>query len=349
MNINEIILSQFKLPIEYINNSTLESFILSDLELTGEKNIYKHIFKDNNIYSHLLVNKWSSFFTTNTDYLTDFQKLIKYHKTESIVNYKFYNMWVEFKQQTAFKEKYDFIEWNHLDFCNRSPQFMQCISIYNLASPVFNLSIPILFMIFPFIILKFIHKIPITLSSYTNILLKQFKNHAFGKLITEFTSGGNWDKKIYSLLAVAFYIFTIYQNILSCIKFHKNIHRIKKFLYQLKHHCAVCINTIDNSIYTIKKLSSFSEFYDTLKERKQKLQHLMNEFDYIKTADFSFYKIGNVGKLMAHLYSLFYDEDINETICYSFGVLGFIDNINSIKENVVNKKINKCYFRKKIN
>ena len=63
-------------------------------------------------------------------------------------------------------------------------------------SPIINLLIPIIVLFLPFFILKFM-KLPISFSTYKNILLKQLKNHIIGKMFTEFNSV-KMDKKIYN-------------------------------------------------------------------------------------------------------------------------------------------------------
>ena len=223
MDLSENICAQFKLPIQYVSHKQLDETLLEDLELKGPHNIIRMILDSKTAYGTLLYDIWSSHYTTNIAYLKDFQKLMKQYKPVHLESYNYMKTWNTFKKQNAFKEKYSFLKWQHLDICNRSSQFMQFMSIYNLSSPILNLCIPFFFLLFPFVLIKFIHKVPITFSMYKKILLQQLKQNVFGQFIQEFSTNGNWDKKMYTVLGVGFYFFSIYQNVLSCIQFYNNI------------------------------------------------------------------------------------------------------------------------------
>jgi len=344
---NKNILSQFKLPIEYVQNSKLNDDIVNDIELGGENSLYKFMFNNQTELGNIITNKWNLYYTTNTHFLADFQILMKKYKHTELTDYNYYKHWNEFKNQTAFKEKYSFIEWEHLEFCNKSPQFLQLLTIYNLTSPIISLIIPIVFLIMPFIIIKFVMKAPITFDIYKTLLYKQFRNHAFGKLIKEFSSRENWDKKIYALAIGAFYIFSLYQNVLSCYKFYKNIYRIQKFLYLTKQHICYSLNNIDNFLGYIEKLGSFKGFIQDLIERKQKLLQIKELIQHIHNEEFNIKNIHNIGTYMSNFYTIFNDEEITNTIEYSFGILGFLDNLNGLKKHITERRINKCSFGKK--
>ena len=195
MDISQNIYTQFKLPIQYIHHIKIENNLLQDIEMKGDNNMISTLMGSTSPYGHLLWDMWSSQYTTNVDFLKEFQKLMKKYKSIQLEPYDYMKTWTQFKQQTAFKEKYAFLEWQHLDICNRSSQCMQLMSCYNLASPVLNLCIPFFFLLFPFVLMKCIHKIPITFSAYKVLLFKQLKHNVFGKFIQEFSTRGNWDKK----------------------------------------------------------------------------------------------------------------------------------------------------------
>ena len=156
------------------------------------------------------------------------QTILKNPTQYPILHTNFMEKWVSFVNEPSFKEKYAYVEWEHLEFCNKSSECMQIISVYNLMSPVISLLIPIIFLIFPFVILKFVNKVPITFHAYKEILYEHMKNNIVGQFIHAFSHKGNYDKKCYVVMGLAFYVFTIYQNILTCLKFYNNVSRIKK-------------------------------------------------------------------------------------------------------------------------
>ena len=107
---------------------------------------------------------------------------------------------------------------------NKSEQFLQFMSIYNLASPIISLLLPIIILIIPFFIIKF-KGLNLTISEYIEILKTIISNHAIGKLFTKFNDV-DINQKIYMLVSAGFYVFSIYQNITVCLRFNKNMKKI---------------------------------------------------------------------------------------------------------------------------
>ena len=356
MTLQENIYNEFRLPIEYVNYSILPTTLLDDLEMrqtVEQDNIYNFILLDpshNNVETpSVLVNKWSSFYTTDISFLQDFQTFvldydIETYPDETITQGSFYNTWESFKNQTSFKQKYYFVEWEHLDFCNRNPQIMQFMSFYNLISPVLSLLVPVLFLIFPFIILKFVQKIPITLERYIAELKKQFAHHSIGKIISGLTDTSNLNSKMMAVIGLMFYVFTIYQNVLVCFKFYKNLYSIKETMYKLKQHCCKTVNIIDNISSRIEALPSFSKFNAELLQRKYDLSLLVSKCDYIHDYTFSIRELFNVGNYMADLYNVFYSHDIHNTICYSMGLQEFHSQMKILHRNLRGKSISSCSY-----
>ena len=69
-------ISDFKLPIEYVEHSVVNDIIKVDLELNSPC-VYREILKE---YS-MLTDKWSSYYTTDKSFLLDTQAHIKCFKT----------------------------------------------------------------------------------------------------------------------------------------------------------------------------------------------------------------------------------------------------------------------------
>ena len=107
-----------------------------------------------------MLQQWSKYYTTNINYLKDSQKLIKSYspiKGNALAPDKckqVFDTWKEIKNDIDFKEKYQYIEWKHLEFLNKSPMFLEMLSLYTLTSPVLSLLSPVLLLIVPFFILK---------------------------------------------------------------------------------------------------------------------------------------------------------------------------------------------------
>ena len=336
----------FKLPIEYIEHKRIHQHILDDLELTGGKdNIIKNIYDSSN---NFLNDKLTMFYTDKLKYLKDQQKFFKMKDCKlPLLRTRFIDKWKSFVNETSFKEKYSFVEWEHLEFCNHSSQCMQIISVYNLMSPVISLLVPIIFLLFPFFLLKCIQKVPITFAAYKNILIEHMKFNVLGQVVQQFSYAGNYDKKIYVLMGLAFYIFTIYQNILLCLKFYNNVKRIKEMLYDTKQHISHYINICDMVKQQTSKLKTFDLFNVESNRHREKLMSLYENLDFIRSPEFSFGDVNSFGSLLSCFYTLYNSPDYNESLSYSFGFLEYAHFIESMREHINSKKINLCKFSKK--
>jgi subfamily B ATP-binding cassette protein MsbA len=63
------------------------------------------------------------------------------------------NAWNEIKSETGFCEKYLYVDWDFAKFLNNNPLFLQLMSIYNVASPMLSLCLPIFVLIVPFFVM----------------------------------------------------------------------------------------------------------------------------------------------------------------------------------------------------
>ena len=157
--------------------------------------MYHFLFNTNkdDTFSKKAIEQVSEYYTTDTDFLKDSQELIKTYNplTESnIVPFsqtkkKISEIWTEIKEDSGFKDRYYYVDWKIAEFLNKSEQFLQFMSIYNLASPIISLLLPIIILIIPFFIIKF-KGLNLTISEYIEILKTIISNHAIGKLFTKF-------------------------------------------------------------------------------------------------------------------------------------------------------------------
>ena len=122
-----------------------------------------------------------------------------------------FKIWVDLKSEKEFREKYYYIEWDKFSFLNDNEMFLQILSMYNLASPVMALLVPVFMSISPFIVIK-MRGIDITLSNYYTVFKDVAKNHAIGKLFTSFNEV-DWQQRITILMSAGIYIMSLYQNI----------------------------------------------------------------------------------------------------------------------------------------
>jgi hypothetical protein len=349
----------FKVPIFYNDKKVkIKQNITNDLELvqtidaSGCQPIYNYFFNNDNDLSNKLIEQVSEYYTTDVTFITDNQELLKEYKkidkkyTEYSPNYtNILEIWNEIKCETDFKEKYYYIEWPMLEFLNKSEHFLQFMSLYNLASPMISLLIPVLILIVPFFIIR-MKGLELTVSEYVDVLKILAQSHAIGKLFTQFNEV-SLNEKIYLLISAAFYVFSIYQNVTVCVKFHSNMIKIHNHFNEINNYLDYTIKTMDNYLSYSTNLSSQNEFNLVLREKKKFLEDLRKKFSYITEYKLtSIRKLQEIGHVLKYFYELHDDKIYNDAIMYSFGFNGYIDCIEGLINNIEERKINFAAFIK---
>jgi len=242
----------FKLPVEYNKNMKLSTHIINDLELLklnesegfDKDSIFGSLFKVDNIMTQNALIKMTSLYSYDKNYLKDTQEIIKKYKTDckGVDLDDVYSKWNDVKTTKNFKDIYNYCSWNFLDFLNNNDTSLQFITIYTLLSPILSLCIPIIGIILPFIIIK-LKGCPITTTEYFDVLKHVLKNHSLGRAMVSFN--GDMNKKIYTLLSIGFYFFSVYQNIMVCIRFVQNFQKIHEYLFLMRDYLQLVIEKMD--------------------------------------------------------------------------------------------------------
>jgi len=139
---------EFKLPIEYNNPKTVSSIVQSDLEMSGPSPLYQHLFDQS-----LLMEKWSSFYTTDVAFLKDSQRVVRRCKLAPYEDQAFHETFTTFCAETNFIDRYQYIGFKPMLHMNQSSGFLHCLGMYNLSTPIFSLLSPLLILVMPFVIL----------------------------------------------------------------------------------------------------------------------------------------------------------------------------------------------------
>jgi hypothetical protein len=364
--------SSFKFPISYVDNKQeINDNIINDLELVESKNpdepsMYSHIFKPESIFSKKFLNEWSKYYTTDVAFLKDSQVFYKAYvnlydgdlkaqvtmttsTNEVIIDphdifEKIDKLWIDIAGDKNFKQRFNYIDIPILDRLNKSPGFLQILSLYNLTSPVISLLSPLILLIIPFFILKF-QKVDVTVSGYIATLKKIFATHPLGKMFSLFDfSSMPWDKRIYVLMSFIFYIIQVYQNIMSCYQFYKNMILIHKNIFILRDYFRYTSRNMEHIISITSSLETYKNFTADLVKNKDRLEKLCKLFDKIKPFKISFGKMLDIGKIMKLNYEIFVDNDIKQCVDYSFGFNGFYEQVDHLKKIIDSGKINMCSF-----
>jgi hypothetical protein len=347
----------FKLPIYYNKKKVeLNKNISKDLELVetiepSGNSIYSYYFNNDNDISKKLICQISNYYTTDIGFLKDNQQLLKNYKplgvkyTDYSKNYKnILEIWNELKIDAGFKERYYFIEWDMMEFLNRSEFFLQFMSIYNLLSPIISLIIPIIILIIPFFIIK-IKGLHLSIQEYISVLKVIASQNAIGKLFTVNFGEINAQEKMYIFISAIFYLFSIYQNFMVCVRFNNNMKTIHNHFNELNIYMEHSIHSMENYLEYSEKLLTFQEFNLIVREKLSTLKSIQNKILHISNYNmFNFSKIKELGYVFKCFYELHMDKIYDDAIMYSLGFNGYIDCLNGLQYNIMEGYISFANF-----
>lgn len=354
--INEIN-DHFNIPIFYIKEKVeLNKNIIKDLELieTNDNScnpIYTFCFDNDNDVSKKLNEQICKFYTSDINFLKDNQILLKEYKplgvkyTDYSKNYKnIVDIWNELKIDAGFKERYYFVEWDMLEFLNRSEWFLQFMSIYNLLSPIISLLIPIIILIIPFFIIK-MKGLQITINEYIDVLKIVANQNAIGKLFVVNFNEITSQEKFYIFISAAFYLFSIYQNFMVCVRFNNNMKTIHNHFNEIRIYIDHTINSMENYLEYSNNLQTHKEFNSIVREKLSIFKTIQQKIQYITDYNmFNFSKIKEIGYVFKCFYELHTDKDYDDAIMYSLGFNGYMDCLKSLQKNILERKINYTLF-----
>jgi hypothetical protein len=313
--------------------------------------MYSFLFNNDNILSKKITEQVSEYYTTDTNFLKDNQTLLKtYKKTNKYTkdvsqNYdKIIEIWNDIKQDAGFKERYYYIDWPMWEFLNKSEKFLQFMSVYNLAAPVISLFIPLIILIIPFFIIK-LRGLNVTMSQYIEILKIVLSNNALGKLFTEFNNV-TAQEKMYLLFSAGFYVFSIYQNILTCVRFNNNMSKIHDHLRDINTYITFTTKNMRNYLMYSNNLASQQKFNSIVTEKMNLLTELSSKISSISKYELNVFKIFEIGYVLKCFYEIYDNKAYEEAILYSFGFNGYLDCMEGLIENIEDNKIKFATFIK---
>ena len=354
----------FKLPIQYLDDKTLHPLshiVCNDLELaptidstqsvvTSKSCIYDYLFLPKHDFAKNMIGEWKTHYSTNIPFLTDTQLVLRdigKYKNALSCEYsvdcnKMMTIWKDTKEDPNFLEKYSYMDWEMLDHLNHSTQFLQILSFANITSPLMSLLVPVLFLIFPFIILK-IQKIPISFEVYIETLKGIAKNHFIGKTLMNMQSM-SWDKVIYMCITFGLYIMQIYQNINSCFRFYRNMNKVNTQLCEMRDYLQYSIQSMETFIQINLDKPTYKSFIGDIAKHVTSLKLLLEELVPIQPFKHNLGKILEIGYMLKCYYELYSNQEYSDAIQFSFGFEGYINNMLGIYSNIESKKVSYATF-----
>jgi len=349
----------FKLPIFYNKDKVeLNKNIINDLELVETIDqscnpIYTYYFDNDNDISKKIITQTANYYTTDVNFLKENQHLLKEYKkldnkyTKYSPNYKnILDIWNEIKIENGFKEKYCYVDWEKLDFLNSSVLFLQFASLYNLFSPIISLFVPIIIMLIPFLIIK-LKGLDLTFSQYIVILKIVAQQNAIGKLFTINFFDISLQERIYIIVSAALYLYSIYQNIMVCVRFHTNMKNIHNYFKEINIYINHTLSSMRNYMNYSKNLLTHTDFNNNLIIKMNLLENIRVKLEKITDYNLcNIKKLAEIGNVLKYFYELHTDKEYEEAIIFSFGFNGYIDCIEGLQNNIVERKINFTSFVK---
>ena len=354
----ELVKTKHALTDDYNNTNNTdtanchEQTTISSTVNNDEYNLYYHVFNPTNVFEKNIICRWSKYYTNNVDFLLETQELLKnysaFKKVEfsetktTIQENSIYNKCESVIYDNGFINNYQYIDLPLLSKFNNNSLCLQVLSMYNLSSPVFSLLIPILFLLLPFFIIKLQgHKITFVL--YFEHLKNVFSNHIIGQLFSSF-SDTNFTNKIYLLFSFGFYIFQMYLNFTSCIKYFTNIKFIHETLYSIKHYITNTLNKYKNFLKYSQTLKNYKSFNDAINTNISIFTYYLDELNKITPYALSITKLVELGQLMKCFYCLNKNENIINSLYFSFGFNGYLKNLETLQNFITTKVMNYCNY-----
>ena len=364
----------FKLPMEYLPKDQLcpiDKSVLSDLELiectkqvndtsstnnddaNESKPMYAHVFQPQSAFAKRYLGMWAKQFTTSVPHLQDTQRFIAAvskdkdkdkDKDESLNDFdKVEAIWARIKTDASFRDKFNYIDYAPLDALNRSPTFLQCYSMYNLFSPLLSFLMPVIMLIVPFFILK-LQRVAITLPTYFGIIKMMLSQHAVGKLIFDM-SAVSWDKRVYILVSVIFYVVQMYQNVVSCHRFYRNTYLVHADLAAIRAYADATIQKMRQFAgHALACGDTFGPFAADLQRNREQLERMVAALDRVDPPALTAKKCLQIGYVMQQYYAVFSDAGIAACVQYSFGFNAFAEHVAHFGALLRDNKVAACEF-----
>lgn len=357
------IVKHFKPPIFYLQSKVrhiLSKDLIKDLELLQTQDetcnpLMDNVFGTKCKLGQIVRPDMIQYYSSSVKFINDTKHILKkFDISEFCDNCKegegsneIFDIWSELKTEKDFREKYHYIEWKRFEFLNNHEIFLQSLSMYNLASPVMALLIPVIMSLVPFIVIK-IRGIDLSLSNYYEIFKDVAKRHALGKVFTSFSNVG-FQERIYMLVSIGIYIMSLYQNTQVCLKFYKNMYKIHDILFKLSKFIRKSTVKMKTFLSYSQKYNTYKKFNNIVSEHIDTLSDIADTIDDIHPFCFSYKKLTDMGRVLKEFFLLYSDEKYNTSISFAFGFEGYISNLIGIKENILSKNLGYGILREKTN
>ena len=332
----------FKPPIELISDKhMIKKDMSTDLELAnGDNPLYERMFDADDDFKKLTIQQQSKWYTTDTKYLRDTQKILKMDIPD-IPDYdgimKFYSSQVI---PDDFRSKYSYVEWDKLEFINKSAEALQYMSLYNISSPVMSLLLPVIMLLIPFFMLR-IQDSNISWETYYKCLQQVLRNHSLGQIF--YFSSTTFDKQIMIIMSLLFYLVQVYFNAQSCMSFVKNMIEIHEQIFCVRQYINSTVVSFEHIEKYWSSCATYQPFINKCSSVSAKAKVICKELDNISQLSCSFTKISDIGKTMRAYYMLNIDKEWKDVVKHCIHFNSYMHSLRCLSEKL-GSTINLCKY-----
>ena len=362
--ISDKLYNGFLLPIEYLDKSQryiVPDLVSKDLELTqiteadskdanaDKRDPLYHLFcEPANDFGKMLVPEISKHYTANVDFLKETQTVVDRQirilgpAIDQTVTARFQEVWTEIKEDQTFLDRHSFMEFVILEELNKSRPFLQLYSLLNLVSPIYGLVFPLLILILPFFLLQ-IWRVPITFEMYLSTLKEVSKQHLIGRILN--LRELNFENAMYLLFIGGMYLMQTYNQVVSCIKYHRAINRMNDNLLFLRDYLKRVTDSMEAFVKTNADLPYYSDFCQDVHSHRLVLIEIREKIgDALTPYGWTFTKIKELGHMFDCYYQLYSCIDYEDSLRYSVGFAGYIDILGGVARGLDRGFLGKTEF-----
>lgn len=365
--------AHISLPIDFQNEKRVKNIqdtMRIDLELGDDVsgNVLAPIYtkSESSTISKTLIQKLTAKYSTCPEYLRDTQEFLRRLRTlHSSQPQKLFSSssldtinaeWSKFKSHRNFLEKFQYVEWQRLQFLNKSPMILQAMTYYNMSSPLMSIILPIIGMLIPFWVMRTTSGVSFSLTSYLTILTRQFGGHPLGKALRGLMTG-DMEGIVYATVIAAFYGIALYQNVMSCWRFYQNLSYIHSTLVSVKEHLEITQEILDQLIRvceggdtdtstppssTQQPLLTYEKYAAYLTERYESIGEILEDIGDVSPWSLTFGNVMRVGQRLHSFYQLYHDTSIHNTILFSLGVCGYYEALRCVCDHIDDGRLTFC-------
>jgi hypothetical protein len=177
---------------------------------------------------------------------------------------------------------------------------------------------------------------------YRTMLSDVLSKHAVGGLVMGF-KGANANQRMYLLVTAIFFGIQMYSNVQTCVTFFKNIRYVHLTLSRTRAYVAHVMRTADVLSARAATLETMAPFLVDMNASVAVLREYHTQLMAVKPGGFSWGEIMQMGTVRHLFYRLRTDAKLKAAFEYSFGLVGFAENLTSLK-SLLGKKIHACRF-----